>query len=180
MPKKIAITGPESSGKTTLAQQLAKHFNAIWVPEFARTYLTGLNRPYTIEDLGFIAKGQMEWESNYSKCASNIIFCDSDMTVMKIWSEFRFGYCEASIEKAFENQYYDLTLLCRPDIEWQPDPLRENPRDREALFERYLKALEQKKARFEIIEGDFTMRCNSSIFVIERLLINDSPKSSNK
>jgi NadR type nicotinamide-nucleotide adenylyltransferase len=182
LPKRIAITGPESSGKTTLAKQLASYYDCIWVPEFARTYLTELGRPYTVNDLAAIGKGQLEWNRKCGEDSPRLIIYDTDLTVIKIWSEVRFGYSEKTIKEAFENEHNDLTLLCRPDLPWQPDPLRENPSDREKLFELYLEALEQKKAKFVIVEGQGEQRINSAIHAVDRILkmgLNQSPFKKN-
>ena len=168
--KKIAITGPESSGKTTLAQLLATHFQTVWVPEFARTYLSDLNRPYTLEDLEIIAEGQLALEKAYPQNDSRLIFCDTDICVLKIWSEFRFGTCSTKINNAFQSQIYDHTLLCRPDIEWVPDPLRENPHDRDLLFDKFIDLLNQKKASYTIIEGDAALRFKTAVEAVESSL----------
>ncbi|MFZ4543117.1 MAG: AAA family ATPase [Saprospiraceae bacterium] len=170
MSIKIAITGPESAGKTTLAQILALHYHTSWVPEFARDYLSKLNRPYTPEDLNIIAKGQLEAESSLTSSSGAILICDTDMTVIKVWSEYRYGFCDKLINDAFEKQHYELYLLCRPDFDWEPDPLRENPNDRELLFEKYESALLAKKVNYAIIEGTAVERIAQAIVAIDQLL----------
>lgn len=145
--KKIILTGPESTGKTTLAKQLAQVYNTVWVPEFARTYLKGLNRPYREDDLLKIAQGQDDLESFFSKKTNQYLFCDTSMLVMKIWSEYRFGKCHPWILEQLENEKNAIYILCGTDILWEYDEQRENPKDRNELYAKYLSELKfyQKK-----------------------------------
>lgn len=154
MIRRIAITGPESSGKSTLAKSLAQHFNTVYVPEFARQYLNDLNRPYNYNDIEFIAKQQMKLEEKLIKNAERFLFCDSDMLVTKIWCDVKFGKCHPWIENAVEENRYDLYLLCKTDIPWQKDPLREDENNRDKLFELYKKELESREFPFKIISGN--------------------------
>jgi NadR type nicotinamide-nucleotide adenylyltransferase len=153
---RIAITGPESSGKTTLAEQLALQTNGTWIPEFAREFLERLNRPYTQDDLDTIAKGQIESWEKYSE--SKIQFCDTDMLVMKVWSDFKFGSCSSFILDALNEQTFDHYFLCQPDIEWEEDPLREHPEQREELFELYVAELKVRNLSFTVIGGSLEER----------------------
>lgn len=142
MLKKIAVTGPESSGKTTLCRALAKHFNTVWAPEYSRYYLSRLDREYALPDLLAIAKGQLQWQQRDAGRARELLICDTDLVVLKVWSDYRFGYTDPWIIRQLEQNPYDLTLLCYPDIPWEPDPLRENPLDRQELLERYVETLQ--------------------------------------
>jgi NadR type nicotinamide-nucleotide adenylyltransferase len=150
---KIALTGPESSGKTTLAQQLAAHFGAPCVQEFARLYLDSIARPYDEDDLPIIARGQLGWEQALAKSRPPLLFCDTDLFVLQIWSEFKYGYCSPLILQYLHEARYTAHILCRPDIPWAFDPLREHPEQRDVLFELYLRALQQAGAAFIIAEG---------------------------
>jgi NadR type nicotinamide-nucleotide adenylyltransferase len=153
---RIGITGPESSGKTTLAEQLALQTNGTWIPEIAREFLEQLNRKYTQDDLDTIAKGQIEsWEKSSE---SKIQFCDTDMLVMKVWSDFKFGTCSSFILEALNQQTFDHYFLCQPDIEWEEDPLREHPEKREELFELYLAELKVRNLSFTVIGGSLEER----------------------
>ncbi|MEY3236671.1 MAG: hypothetical protein RI883_772 [Bacteroidota bacterium] len=161
---RFALTGPESSGKTTLAKELAFRNNGAWIPEFAREYLENLSKSYTIDDLDKIAKGQLDlWEKSTYK---SITFFDTEMLVMKIWSEFKYNSCTPFILAALENQDFDHYFLCRPDIEWEEDPLRENPEKREELFELYLNELTSRKLPFTIVEGDLENRIENCQLII--------------
>lgn len=168
-PLKIVLTGPESTGKTTLAQKLAKHYQTVFVPEYARTYIEALDRPYTEEDILKIAEGQLKWEDDFSKRANRILFCDTALVVPKIWSEVAFGNCPEWIDYQLINRTYDLYLLMRPDIEWQPDPQREHPHFRDQLFEMYRNVLENGHTPFVIIEGNYQQRFEVARQVINKL-----------
>ena len=145
---KIIITGPESSGKTTLCQQLSTHFNIPFVKEFARTYIDALDRDYIMDDLLFIAKGQLESEFN-----SQLL--DSDLITIKIWSKYKYGSCDKWISDQIETQKTEkrFYLLCKPDIPWQADKQRENPNDRDELFKIYKQELENLGHAYFIVEG---------------------------
>ena len=159
---KIIITGPESSGKTTLCEQLSNHFNISFSKEFARYYINSLDREYIIYDLLSIAKGQLE-------CEFNSQLLDTDLITIKIWSEYKYGSCDKwildQIEKQkTENRFY---LLCSPDIPWQADNQRENPNDRENIFKIYKQELENLGHDYFIVEGE--NRTENSILKISSI-----------
>ncbi|MEN8225738.1 MAG: ATP-binding protein [Bacteroidota bacterium] len=164
---RIAITGPESTGKSELSRKLAEHYNSIWVPEYAREYLSQLNRGYRYEDILSIARGQVKLEEERIAGANKYLFCDTELLVCKIWSEEKFGKCDPWILEKLRTQHYDLYLLCNTDILWKPDPLRENPDDRNRLFNLYQKELQENDFPFEIIQGTGEKRVNSAIKAIE-------------
>jgi len=145
---KIIVTGPESSGKTTLCQQLSTHFNIPFSKEFARHYIDTLNRGYIIDDLLPIAKGQLE-----SEFSSQLL--DTDLITIKIWSEYKYGRCDNGILDQIEKQKTEkrFYLLCKPDIPWRPDTQRQNPNDREAIFKIYKQELESLGHIYFVIKG---------------------------
>ncbi|MGB3587118.1 MAG: ATP-binding protein, partial [Tunicatimonas sp.] len=153
---KIITTGPESSGKSTLAQALAGYYQVVWVPEYARDYLNKLNRPYQEEDLLKIAKGQIKREDEAAKGKPDLLICDTSLMVIKIWSEYRYRRCHPWILKQIERRPLDLYLLCTPDIPWEPDPQRENPTNRDELFLLYQQALADEPA--VTIQGNYQQR----------------------
>ena len=164
---RIAITGPESSGKTTLAEQIASKLNGTLVPEFARNYLLERNGIYSYNDLEVIAIGQVN--SCEITLSSNLLVSDTELLVMKIWSEFKFGKCSDSILKLLENQTFDHYFLCRPDIPWEEDPLREHPEQREELYTLYFKELANRELPFTVIEGEQSERLKKCEAVINSL-----------
>lgn len=151
--KRIAITGPECSGKTTLTQHLAFHFNTCWVPEYARAYLTIHTQAYTPTDVEKIAQGQIDSEAILLSKASDYLFCDTDLLVIKIWMEVRFNRCPAWINNMLSEKHYNVHLLCKPDLPWVADPLRENPNDRDVLFHLYEQALQELELPYVVIDG---------------------------
>ena len=124
--RRISLTGPESAGKSTLAAQLAAHYGTGFVPEFAREYLEKNGPAYALPDLEAIARGQLAAE-NAAAQATRLLFCDTDLLVIKIWAENAFGCCPAWVLAELAKPRYALTLLLAPDLPWQPDPLREHP-----------------------------------------------------
>ncbi|MBL7828123.1 MAG: ATP-binding protein [Saprospiraceae bacterium] len=169
MQWKVVVTGPESTGKTFLAQSLAHHFDCPCVPEFARPYLQALIRPYSHADLKDIASGQQAWINWYAKAnQKGMLICDTDWSVIHVWELFVFGKIKYSLlPPPWDRTYY---LLCAPDIPWEPDPLREHPQAREALFEHYHHLLQQMNLPFTIISGDFQSRFENSKRIIDQLL----------
>ncbi len=164
---KIAITGPESSGKTTIAKLLAEELNACYIPEFAREYLENLDRSYTIKDLDEIAQGQVDRWNDAPKDKS--LVCDTELIVVKIWSEFKYSKVSDNILELLDKQRFDIYFLCRPDIPWEPDALRENPDDRDVLFEMYVKELESRKLPFVILEGTIELRLKGALKILDDL-----------
>jgi len=138
-PVKIAITGPESTGKSVISQQLADHYTTVWVPEYARVYLLQIERSYNYDDILQIAKGQMESEKAFEPIANGLMFSDTELLVTKIWCEVKFGKCHRWIEDNIWMQDYDLYLLMDIDLPWEYDPMREHPARREFLFNLYKK-----------------------------------------
>lgn len=125
--RKIVIIGPESTGKSTLSEQLAGAFNTCWVEEYARTYLEAIDRPYEAPDLLNIAKGQLMLEDELLCEANKYLICDTDLYVLKVWSEHKYKKCDFWILEQIAIRHYDLYLLTDIDIPWTEDPLREHP-----------------------------------------------------
>lgn len=151
--KQIVITGPESTGKSTLARNLAEYYNDIWVPEYARVYLSDLDRPYRKGDLMKIAKGQWLMQKQYIKKAKKYVFYDTSMLIMKVWSEYKYDSCTKWIEDHFNKQKIDLYVLTKTDLPWEYDRLRENPDNRDELYEIYKEELQRYKKPFIEVGG---------------------------
>jgi len=163
---RVAITGPESSGKTTLSVALADYFKVDSIPEFARAFLEQSGGEYNQSDLDVIAKGQLE--SILSK-KNEVIISDTDFMVLEIWSQYKYGNVSAYISELVQKDFFDLHILCSPDIPWEEDPLRENPDNREALFEMYLSSLKNQNKHFIIVSGDQNQRVVKSLRSIDLL-----------
>lgn len=172
---KVVIFGPESTGKTTLARDLATHFQAPWVPEYAREYLQEKwdreKQTCQAEDLLPIAIGQMRLENALTKKAERLLICDTDLLETMVYSEaYYLGYCDPVLEKyALENKY-DLYFLTGIDVPWEADDLRDKPGEREEMFAYFKKALEKYNRRFVILKGDRKTRLEHAIRHIEKFL----------
>lgn len=171
-PLKIAVTGPESTGKSALCQALASHFGTLWVPEYARTYLQNKFPPYTPDMLDEIADGQTAQENRYLPQARRLLFCDTEMTVMKVWSEHAFGQSTPHIEHLYAQQQHALYLLTDIDLPWEPDPLREHPHLRGYFFERYQQLLAQSGKPFRVVSGLGKARFEGAFQLVEDFLGN--------
>jgi NadR type nicotinamide-nucleotide adenylyltransferase len=175
--KKIVIIGPESTGKSTLCEALARHYQTDWVPEFAREYLITNGKEYTYNDLLTIAKGQIASEEKISSTltakSSQLSFIDTDMYVMKVWCEFVFGKCHQWIIDQIVERKYDLYLLCNTDLPWTKDELREYPdlETREKLFRIYKDIMINQNTPWVEIKGVQQTRTQHAIEAINSFLL---------
>lgn len=156
---KIGIIGPESTGKSTLASYLAHRYGGVLVPEYAREYMEkrACASAYTYEDLVNIAKQQVQQLQNNihggitEGYRSNVVFFDTELIITKVWFLHKFGKCPEFVEKALHDYPMDVYLLCYPDMEWEPDPVRENPNIREYLFDWYEREIQALGIPYYII-----------------------------
>lgn len=172
MPKKIVIIGPESTGKSTLCQQLARYYNTTWCPEFAREYLRQNGKDYSYADLLNIARGQIELEESLlARCRNDFYFIDTDMYVMKVWCEVAFNDCYTWILKQIAARQYDLHFLCDVDLPWVQDDLREYPdlEIRKKLFKMYYDMMVTSGGRWAVISGSHTERFQTAVSVIDTI-----------
>ena len=166
---KVIVTGPESSGKTTLCKQLSEKFKIPFTEEFSRKYIDNLDRKYLQEDLVIIAKEQLKNEQLTTN-NKQLSLHDTDLITLKIWSEYKYGNCNDWIISQLEEQKQEkrFYFLCSPDIPWESDAQRENPHNREKLFEIYKVELEQLGHNYFILEGQ--KRLENSIKKITELI----------
>lgn len=170
--KLIIVTGPESTGKTTIAKALAEEYIGVYVPEFARDYIQQLDRKYTYEDIVWIALKQKEQymfflENNHA----GPMVLDTFLIITKIWMIWNSGKYEAWIDGVLENTRNVLYLLCAPDIDWVADSVRENGGEaRERLFHLYRNELEQFKLNYSIITGAGTQRYDAASDILKKFL----------
>jgi nicotinamide riboside kinase len=158
---KVAITGPESIGKSTLAAQLAAHYQTAWVPEYARDYLAQLPHRYTPPDIEQIARGQIMALQNALPAAHKILFADTDLLVIKIWFTHAFGYCPGWILEALERQDFDLYLLLDVD-----------PHLRQFFYDWYKKELQYYGFAFAEISGNQEERLQNALVHVSQLRTN--------
>lgn len=172
--KKIVVIGPESTGKSTLCEQLAAHYKTVWVKEYAREYLLKNGTAYSFENLLDIAKGQLLLED--TAAASLIthhspLIIDTDMYVMKVWCEFVFEKCHHWILNRLVERKYDLYLLCNTDLPWVKDELREYPDfiSREKLYHHYKDSMLNQAVPWVDISGNYEERLQKAITAIDAL-----------
>ena len=164
---RIAVTGPESSGKTTLCQSLSEHYNVEFIPEFARVYLEKTNGEYDQADLDKMGQGQLK---SILSSQNTLDICDSDFSVLEIWSNYKYGNVSDYINDLAKKDLFDLHILCTPDIPWEEDSLLENPDTRDLLFELYKKSLNKHNKNFIIVSGEHINRLENSLETIDLLL----------
>lgn len=169
--KKVAVIGPECTGKSELSQFLAEHFKTVYVPEYARAYIERLVHPYVEADLLKIAHGQLRLEDDNLMDSNHFMVCDTNLYVIKIWSEFKFGSCDQEILDSLATRKYDLYLLTNVDLPWQDDPQREHPTKREELYQLYLNEMKNQSTPFVEIKGERELRRKTAVDAIEKTLL---------
>ena len=170
---KIAIIGPESTGKTALARSLADYFKSSWIPEYAREYVEKLTNPYTYDDICNIALKQIEQELAFEELKltdENYIFFDTDLIITKVWFSYCFQKIPDFLTERMKNSFFDLYLLCAPDLIWEPDPVREHGNDREYFFDWYKNEIEQTGIPYVIVTGTGSQRIQNAIDAIQNQL----------
>ena len=176
--KKIVILGPESTGKSTLCEQLALHFNTLSCPEYARQFLSENGLKYNYDSLLTIAKGQLTLEDQFTEQAiqnkKNLLFIDTDMYVMKVWCEYVFNNCPTYILDEINARTYDYYLLCDIDLPWTADEMREypDPQPRQELFHIYKDLLINQTTPWGIVSGEGEIRTQKAIQLIESILLS--------
>ena len=175
---KIVLFGPESTGKTTLSIQLAKHYNTVWVQEYARPYLQKVwnqeRRTCQQKDILPIAFGQIALENRLSKRADKILICDTDLLETKVYSSSYYGgFVDPILEKAATENTYNLYLLTYIDTPWEADDLRDRPEQRLEMFEAFQKALDQHHRPYLLLKGDKESRLKKAVEAIDAILYNE-------
>ena len=185
---KVAVIGPESTGKSTLCELLAQYYNTQWCPEFAREFLLTHGTDYSYDDLLYIAKGQLAMEDEYIQSTvdgpqstdnspfithhSPLLFIDTEMYVMKVWCEFVFGKCHRWVLDQIIERKYDLYLLCNTDLPWVKDELREYPdlKTRDQLYHIYKDIMINQSTPWVDISGDYDERLQKAIKAVDQLM----------
>jgi len=155
--RKICITGPEATGKSTLARTLAERWKSPWVPEYAREYLGAMKHPYSKDDLDAIVLGQCRSEEvrQLRSPGAPYLFCDTGPEVLWVWSAYKYGSVSPVIEDLARSTHYDLTLLLDVDLPWEEDPLRETPaiEQRRELLQMYQDLLKKLNRPYHLVCG---------------------------
>jgi HTH-type transcriptional regulator, transcriptional repressor of NAD biosynthesis genes len=165
--KKIVLFGPESTGKTTLAQQLAAHYHTVWVPEYSRTYQEVQGRPLGISDVVPIAQGQIRLEEEAFPQAHVILICDTDILETKVYSEVYNGACPQWLLDTIPQRLADLYLLTQVDLPWIPDGIRDRPDEREHMHTLFKQELLRLRLPFAEIWGSYQRRFIKAVEAID-------------
>ncbi|MEJ6981007.1 ATP-binding protein [Pedobacter sp. P351] len=168
--KKIAVVGPESTGKSTLSRQLAEHYHTVWVPEYAREYCEKLTEPCTWLDEINMFKGQLALENRLIAKANKLLICDTTFITVKIWSDYMFGKSPQEVVEEIPKHPYDLYLLMDIDLPWQDDPLRDFPHMREYFMKVWHKELKNLDANYVTISGTNKSRFRNAVSSIDNYL----------
>lgn len=164
---RIALIGPESTGKSTLCEQLATHYHTKWVEEFSRKYIGNLNRNYIEEDVLFCIKEQLLLEKKTIENSAKIIFTDNEVINGKVWMMDKYSHCPEWIDDEIKNNPYDLYLLTYPDLPFIADEVRENGKRRMYFYDWYKRILDENNFNYAIIKGTGPQRLAAAIKVIE-------------
>ena len=163
------MTGPESTGKSEISRYLADSYGTAFIPEYAREYLATLERPYTFEDVEWIARMQVYQLHHYPDQNLPILFLDTFLIITKVWFRVVFGHIPDWIDESLEMAGIDLYLLCYPDIEWVPDPLRENPDPRRSvLYKAYQREILRLGTPYAIVRGSGEERFSNAEKAVAR------------
>jgi NadR type nicotinamide-nucleotide adenylyltransferase len=168
--RRVVIFGPESTGKTLLAERLAKHYQTVWVPEWARGHLDPANGVCVANDFPRIALGQAASEDALALQANRVLISDTDTITTTIWSEVYLGRCDESIRALANQRVHDLYLLCDIDVPWVADGQRDMPHRREEFFELCRSALQAHQRPFITISGNWESRFQQAVQAIDAQL----------
>ncbi len=166
---KIAILGPESTGKSELAKALAEYFHSEWVPEYAREYIEKLERKYSYEDVCAIAEKQIQEQNGFeNQNLTGFVFFDTDLIITKVWFEYCFHSIPEFVTAQLNKNYFDFYLLCYHDLDWEPDPVREHGDDRQFFFDLYKKEIEKTRKPYAIVSGRGQLRIENAVNAINK------------
>ena len=170
--KKIAIVGPESTGKSTIAKFLAEEFQTIYVPEYARYYCQNLNKQYTLQDELNMFHGQVALEEALvSVTKKDILICDTTFLTVKIWCDHLFNETPKVVIDKINTAHYDLYLLMDIDLPWEDDVLRDFPKERNHFMQVWEKELKAINGNYQIISGQGDERLQNALKSVKHFLI---------
>ncbi|MEO7213704.1 ATP-binding protein [Mucilaginibacter sp.] len=167
---KIAVVGPESTGKSTMSAFLARHFNTVWVPEYARSYCEKLTAAPTWQDEINMFTGQLALEEEFVPQANKLLICDTTFITVKIWSDHVFGESPREVLDELPKHPYDLYLLLNIDLPWEEDPLRDFPHMREHFMAVWYQELDALKANYVLISGTGDDRYDNAVAAVNTFL----------
>ena len=174
---KIAVVGPESTGKSELSEELAAHYGSPWVKEYARSYVEQLTRGYTYDDICVIAHRQIEEELYYeNNHASSFVFFDTELIITKVWFDYCFQQVPDFVNERLKTGFFDLYLLCQPDLPWEADPVREHGDNRDYFYDLYKSEIKQLGKPYVSIHGSGGERLTNAIQLINNFITQQYPE----
>lgn len=172
--KRVVLTGSESTGKTTLAERLARHYGVTWVPEFVRDYAAAKGSPLDASDVDAIARGQVAREDEYRSRAAarneRLLIGDTDLLSTAVYAAHYYGHAPEWVADAARRRRPDLYLLLDVDLPWTPDPQRDRGHLRPEIQALFRAAVEASGTPFVVISGDTESRFASACTAIDELL----------
>lgn len=170
--RRVCVFGPESTGKSTLAKDLAEHFHTIAVPEYARTLIESQDGRIEAGDIVRIARGQAASEDALARSANRVLFCDTDLLLTTIWSHWLFGDCPTEVGRRARERKYDLYLLTDVDVPWVADQVRYLPDDRRNFFDKCESVLKENERQYVVLRGDWENRFGDATRAVEEMLLS--------
>lgn len=168
--KRVCVFGPESTGKSTLARNLANHFDTVYVPEYARTHIESRDGKIELPDIPMIARGQISAEDALAFNANRLMFCDTDLITTTIWSDWLFHECPEWIRREADKRQYDLYLLTDVDVPWVEDQVRYLPEERTSFLKKCIHELSSRERRFVRVSGSWEQRWRTAVEAVQQLL----------
>jgi HTH-type transcriptional regulator, transcriptional repressor of NAD biosynthesis genes len=170
LPRRVVLTGSESTGKTTLTADLARHYRAVWVPEYVRGYADWKRASLDAGDVEHIARGQIAAQDLALERAETLLLLDTDLLSTVVYAEHYYGSCPEWVRAAADHRRADLYLLCDIDVPWTPDPQRDRPGDRPGMQALFRSALAERGFPFQVIHGGWRERFLAARLAIEELV----------
>ena len=174
---RVCVTGPESTGKTTLARRLAERFHTEWVPEGSRVYAERIGRPLVAADVGPIAREHLMLADAAEELArrdgATLLVLDTDLLSTVVYARHYYGRSPRWVEREERARRASLYLLSEVDVPWLPDGIRDRPENREAMFASFREALERRKAKFVVVRGDWEARWQIAVDAVAALATED-------
>ena len=162
---RISIVGPESSGKSTLALSLSQKLECEVCEEHSRKYLEKKTY-YDVSDLKIIAKEQDKLIRKGIERGGEYLIADTCVLDIELWSKIRFNKIDEKILDLSSKEEFDFYLLCKPDIPWEYDKLRENQYNRESIYEKFKSVMKEKKINYFIMKGSVSKRISYALKII--------------
>ena len=166
---RVVLTGSESTGKTTLANELARHYRAELVPEFVRSYAEQREGVITFNDHGPIARGQMALEDEVFANARRLVFLDTDLLSTVVYCDHYFGRCPDWIRETATARRPDLYVLCDIDVPWVADGVRDRGDRRDEMQELFRRAVADSGADYITVRGDVAHRVEAATAAIDAI-----------